>query len=482
MIAAKSAEIPRNTSSAAAASAKAMLPPVDTPPAEDIVDSRVHTFCAILSRVSLGEVEAVLTASGIAPLPELVEAVLRRSYSNAGAAIKFFRWSGLSLRHSSYAWNLMVDILGKNGLFDAMWDAIRSMKQEGALSLATFASAFSAYCSAGRIKEAVMTFDVMDRYAVPPDIVAVNSVISAICRQDGRTADAADFLDRVKSRIAPDADSFAILLEGWEKEGNVARAKSTFGEMVVRVGWNTGNMSAYDAFLATLVRGAQAEEAVKFLKVMKAKNCLPSLKFFANALDILIKQNNHASALALWDIMVGDSGLVPNLSMYNAMIALLANNGDINSAYRLLDDMPFLGVFPDSLTYNTIFESLIRNKMAHEAERFLAEMRKNEQLPSLTNCAAAIKMFFDKYDPSAAIEVWNCMVEECTQLDEECADELLVGLRDLGRLSEVRRHAEDMIDRGIVLRSSTMEGLKSAFYKAGKEDAYDRISRRMKQQ
>ncbi|CAI9763206.1 unnamed protein product [Fraxinus pennsylvanica] len=44
------------------------------------------------------------------------------------------------------------------------------------------------------------------------------------------------------------ADTFAILLEGWEKEGNVAKAKTTFGEMVIGVGWSPQYISPYDAF------------------------------------------------------------------------------------------------------------------------------------------------------------------------------------------------------------------------------------------
>ncbi|PKU63855.1 pentatricopeptide repeat-containing protein At1g77360, mitochondrial [Dendrobium catenatum] len=446
-------------------------------------DSRVRSLCEILSRTQTTELERAFSSCGIIPVPELVEAVLCLSYSYPSSAVQFFRWSGLSLKHTPRAWNLMIDILGRNGLFDAMWDAIRSMKQEGGiLSAATFASAFGSYCAAGKIKEAIMTFDVMDRYGVSQDVVAVNSLLSAICRQDGRTADAADFFDRIKARVPPDADTFAILFEGWEKEGNTARAKTTFGEMIIRVGWNANNMSAYDAFLSTLVRAAQPQEALKFLMVMKSNNCLPGLKFFSNALDILVKHNDSDHALALWDIMVTDSGLVPDLVMFNAMISLLCNNQKIDFAFRYLDDMPFYGAFPDSRTYNAIFECLIRNNRAREAELFFREMKKNELPPTPSNCAAAIRMFFDQFDPAAALDVWSYLMEELMTPDNESANELLLGLAEFGRLSFVARYAEDMLDRGIELRLTVIEKLKNFFQKAGKPDLYDRITRKMNRQ
>ncbi|XP_058086530.1 pentatricopeptide repeat-containing protein At1g77360, mitochondrial-like [Magnolia sinica] len=439
----------------------------------------VLSLCEILSKVPALEVESALTRSGIPPSPQYVEQVLKLSYASPASAVKFFRWAGLNSKHTPHSWNLMVDLLGKNRLFEATWDAIRSMKQEGVLSMATFASVFGSYCAAGKFKEAIMSFDVMDRYDVPQDVVAVNSLLSAICREDNQTSKALEFFERIKAKIPPDADTFAILLEGWEKEGNVTMAKKTFGEMVIRVGWNTDNMSAHDAFLTTLVRGSQAEEAVKFLHVMKGKNCLPGMKFFSNALDILIKLNNATHALSVWEVMVG-SGLVPNLIMYNAVIGLLCNNNDINNAFRFLDEMPFNGAFPNSLTYNMVFQCLIRNRKVHEAASFFSEMKKNEWLPTHSNCTAAIKMFFDGYDPEMAVEVWNYMIENRISPMEESANTLLIGLRDLDRMSEVRRFAEEMLDRGIELYSDTMGKLKNAFNKARMLDAYDRIERRWK--
>lgn len=439
---------------------------------------RVKILCEILARVPVPDLEAALTRCGVPPLPEYVEEVLKLSYGAPASAVKFFRWAGISSKPSAYSWNLMVDLLGKNRLFEAMWDAIRSMKQEGVLSTATFASVFGSYCVVGKIKEAIMTFDVMDRYGITQDVVAVNSLLSAMCREDGQTPKALEFFDRIKAKVPPDGDTFAILLEGWEKEGDATKAKHTFGEMVIRIGWNSQNMSAYDAFLNTLVRGSQAEEAVKFLKVMKSKNCLPGMKFFSNALDILIKLNDSTHAVALWEIMVG-SGLVPNMMMYKVMIALLCRNNDIYNAFSFLDEMPFNGVFPDSPIYNMIFECLIKNKMVREAARFFTEMTKNECPPTHSNCSAAIKMFFDGDDPEMGIEVWNYVIEN--QISPmESSNELLVGLRNLDRLAEVRRFAEEMLDRGIDLDPSTMAKLKNAFYKARMDDAYDRIAKRWK--
>ncbi|KAJ9536824.1 hypothetical protein OSB04_029557 [Centaurea solstitialis] len=440
---------------------------------------RARTICEILARVPPPEVETALSATGVAPDPEVVEDVIRLSYGYPSAIVIFFRWVGLNQKHSPLSWNLIVDLLGKNKMFEPMWDAIRSMKQEGVLSLTTFVSVFGSYCEAGRINEAVMTFGVMEKYGVPPDVVAVNSLLSAICREDSQMHKAMEFFERSKTIVPPDGDSYAILLEGWEKEGNVGKAKTTFGEMVIRVGWSPENMSAYDAFLNTLVQGSQADEALKFLQVMKGKNCLPGLKFFGNALDILIKQNDSVHALSLWDVMV-KSGLIPSLIMYNAMIGLLCNNDDLVNAFQLLDEMPYNGVFPDPLTYNIIFQYLIKKNKVREAGKFFFEMVKNEQPPTALNCAAAISMFFDRDDPEMALEVWLYMKQEGVSPLEDSANALLNGLAKMGRLSELRNYADQMLRARVEIHESTMEKLKVAFRKQGRNgsDTFDDLDRK----
>ncbi|PIN26267.1 hypothetical protein CDL12_00971 [Handroanthus impetiginosus] len=461
----------------------APIPPSSFPTHHTAADlpPTARILCEIVASTPVHEVEARLASTQVQPEPEIIQQVLKLSYNYPSAAAKLFRWAGLNRTHTGYSWNLMVDLLGKNKLFEPMWDAIRSMKQEGVLSLTTFVSVFENYCSAGRFDEAVMTFDVMERYGIQPDVIAVNSLLSAMCREDKQTMKALEFFERIKANIPPDADSFAILLEGWEKEGNVAEAKHTFGEMVIRVGWSQQYMFAYDAFLNTLVCGSHGDEAIKFLQVMKGKNCMPGLRFFSNALDVFVKQNDSAHAIMLWDIMIG-SGLVPTLMMYNDMIGLLTSNNDVDNAFRLLDDMVFHGAFPDSLTYNMIFECLIKNKKVCEVGKFFIEMVKNEWPPTPENFSAAIKLLFGGDDPEMAIEMWKYMVKENISPRDESANEVLLGFCNMGRLTDLRRFAEKMIDERIIIYESTMTKVKNASYKEGRtaREIYDQISRKWK--
>uniref|UniRef100_A0A5B6Z2N2 Pentatricopeptide repeat-containing protein n=1 Tax=Davidia involucrata TaxID=16924 RepID=A0A5B6Z2N2_DAVIN len=371
-------------------------------------------------------------------------------------------------------------MLGKNCLFDAMWDAIKSMKKEGLLSLASFASVFSSYVIADRVQEAIMAFEVMDQYGCPLDIMALNSLISAICR-DRKTSKAKEFLSIAKDRIRPDADTYAILLEGWENEGDVASARQTFSEMVIEIGWDPGNVPAYDSFLTTLLKGPDGmHEAMKFFDTMRDRRCYPGMKFLKVALEDCVKRGDTRGAGLLWDAMVGKNGFRPDTEMYNSMIALQCYAKDTGIATRLLDEMVYNGVFPDSQTYNVLFRSLIKGRRLQEASSVFTEMIKNECVPSIANCSGAVKLYMDNGDPCMAIKVWKCMIKNYNSDLEEIGNLLVVWLRDINRVPEAVKYAEDMIDRVIKLNSSTLSKLKQSLSKAGKEFVYDELLRKWK--
>lgn len=444
---------------------------------------RAEAFLDIIGRVPMGEVEAALSDCGIGPTAEVAEQVLksRVCYSRPKSAVRFFRWAAQSVEHTAYSWNLVIDILGKAAMFEPMWDAVRSMNQDGGgVTVATFASVFASYCARGSFKEAVAAFDVMGGYGLKSDAVALNSLLSAVCRAEGGAQAALDVFERTKATVPPDADTFAILLEALENEGNAERAKSVVGEMAIRVGWDPANVPAYDSFLSTLVRSGQCDEALKFLQVMRSKGCFPGINFFANAVDTVVRKGDYANGIDFWHIMVSEAGVVPNFSMYNAMIALCCNVGSLDYALGMLDEMPLNGVFADSVTYNAILEGFIKHHKAREAESFLKEMSKNEQLPTASNCAAAIRLFFMEFNPSAAISVWCCVVEHSITPAKDSARELIEGLLDFGRFTEVKKRADEIIDMRVELSQYTIEKMKRAFVKADKQQLYDHIARRLK--
>lgn len=373
-----------------------------------------------------------------------------------------------------------MDLLGKNSLFDAMWDAIKSMRREGLVSLATFASVFGSYVIAGRVQEAIMTFEVMDQYGCARDVVALNSLLSAICR-DGKIVAAVEFLHVARNVIRPDADTYAILLEGWEKEMNVVSARQTFGEMVREIGWDPVNVPAYDTFLCTLLMGCDGlNEAIEFLQIMKERRCSPGMRFFRVALEECLKLSDVKRAGLIWEAMVARNRFMPDTELYNMMITLHCYASNTDMAQRFLDDMVYNGAFPDSLTYNLMFQFLIKSRKLKEASVMFNEMIKNECIPNQANCSAAVRVYIHSKEPYMAIKVWKYMIENYEKELEETGNILVVGLCDFQMDPEAVKYAEGMIEKGIKVTSSSLAKLKQCLVQARKDFVYEALLKKCK--
>ncbi|KAM1715114.1 hypothetical protein ACFX12_025639 [Malus domestica] len=251
--------------------------------------------------------------------------------------------------------------------------------------------------------------------------------------------------------------------------------------MVIEIGWDPNNVSAYDSFLNTLLKGPNGiREVVKFFETLKDRKCYPGINFFNLALDECVKKGDAKGADTLWRAMIGRIGFWPDTSMYNAVISLHCHYGNVDLAKKVLDEIVYDGAFPNSQIYNTVFKFLIKDRKLKEASAVFTEMVKNECVPELANCDTAIRVFLDSGDPYFAIKVWKCMMENYHSGLEDTRNLLVVGIRDLNRVPEAVKYVEDMIARGIKLEFSTLSKLKQNLFQARKENMYDELLRKWK--
>ncbi|CAL5019167.1 unnamed protein product [Urochloa decumbens] len=456
------------------------------PTYKDAKEHKIQIFGEILASASAAaDLDAELDKAKVGVTTDDVEKVLRFSYAHPRAAVAFFRWAGhkhLGHEHSPYSWNLVVDILGKNRLFEPMWDTVRSMHSQRLLSLATFASVFSSL-AASPGGNPLKAFVDMPRYGMTRDTPALNSLLSALCRANRLDdARAAIPVARAEAGTRPDADSYAIILEGCEAAADPRVAREVFDEMVRAVGFDPDNVPAYDSFLTTLVSSdspTALREAMQYLAVLSKRRCSPGEKFFRAALVAHLEARELRDAVALWDDFVGHRGLIPDMEMYNTMIMVQDSLGHAEVIVEYLDDMAFNGVFPDASTYNLVLRVLLKGRKLREAAAIFSEMVKNELWPNEENCSLALRMFLDTRDWEMGIKIWNSMVENGLPPLEESGNMLVSKLRD-DRLPEACKYAEDMIDRGIKLSSSTLSKLKQCLQKINKGDIHDHLLRKWK--
>jgi pentatricopeptide repeat protein len=179
----------------------------------------------------------------------------------------------------------------------------------GLLSRSTFASIFASYVNVGRIVDVVRTFEVMDAYGCVQDVISLISLMSAICGS-GRVIEACNYLQTAKKYVRPDYDTYAILMEGLESDGNIVGAKEIFYDMIVEIGWDPANVPSYDLFLCTLANGYDGiHDALMFFDLSRGRGCFPGIRFLGIIFDECVRFHDIRRAEFFWEIMLGKTKL-----------------------------------------------------------------------------------------------------------------------------------------------------------------------------
>ncbi|KAH9299936.1 hypothetical protein KI387_011519, partial [Taxus chinensis] len=105
-------------------------------------------------------------------------------------------------------------------------------------------------------------------------------------------------------RFPTDVDTYSILLEGWEQQADAVRPKKMFGEMIVRLGWGIRNITASNAFLGMLGKRGQVDESLRFLHVLRSRNCFLDNCFYSTTIHGLSLQNKAGEVALVFDTML----------------------------------------------------------------------------------------------------------------------------------------------------------------------------------
>ncbi|KAJ1382558.1 Tetratricopeptide-like helical domain superfamily [Sesbania bispinosa] len=219
--------------------------------------------------------DTALDQTGVRVSPELVENILKR-FENAGmSAFRFFEWAEKqrNYTHTIRAYHLMIESLAKIRQYQIMWDLVNAMRKKGMLNVETFCIIMRKYARAHKVDEAVYTFNVMDKYDVPQNLVGFNGLLSALCKSKN-VRKAQEIFDSMKGRFVPDSKTYSILLEGWGKAPNLPKAREVFREMV-SVGCSP-DIVTYGIMVDILCKAGRVDEAVEVVKDMDASNCRPT--------------------------------------------------------------------------------------------------------------------------------------------------------------------------------------------------------------
>ncbi|KAM3325085.1 pentatricopeptide repeat-containing protein, mitochondrial [Capsicum chacoense] len=410
-----------------------------------------------------------------------VDRLLYRFKNDCKCALGAFRWaqSRPDYKASPELYDKMVDILGKMKKMEKMQSLIEEMNADHLVSLNTVAKVMRRFVGAREWKEAVRTFDELEKFGLEKNTESMNLLLDALCKGN-RVQQARELF--CKSHIPANANTFNIFIHGWCKVNRVEEAYWTIQEMKGN-GCNPCVIS-YSTIIKSYCQQFNFQKVYDLLDEMQQEGCAPNVVTFTTIMCFLTKSGAFEEALKIPERMKLVDGCKPDTLFYNALIHTLGMAHRLQEATRVLTvELPRNGVQPNTSTYNTIIAMFCHHLKEERALEFLRELENSPFCkPDVHSYFPLLKLCFKvgKTDEYLNMLVNDIVNKHHLSLDLSSYALLIHGLCRANKCEWAYVFFEDMVRQEITPRYKTCSVLLQEIKQKNMYDAADKIALFMK--
>lgn len=314
-----------------------------------------------------------LKCSRIQLTHQLFDILLHRFKDDWKSALGVFRWaeSRSGYEHTSEAYDMVLDTLGKMKQMDKMVIILQEMRDNNLVTLNTVAKVMRRFAGAGQWEEAVRIFDELGTFGLEKSVESMNLLLDTLCKAH-RVEQAREIFLKLKPHVLPNANTFNIFIHGWCKIGRVDEANWTIEEMKGH-GCRPCIIS-YSTIIKFHCSHSNFDMVRYVLDEMRTKGCLPNVVTYTTIMSYMAKAQKYEDALEIAEMMKSD-GLNPDTLFYNSLIHVLGRAGKVREAIRVFEvEMPKSSVSPNTSTYNTMIAMFCHCCQEEKASSVLERM------------------------------------------------------------------------------------------------------------
>ncbi|KAL9246263.1 hypothetical protein vseg_019819 [Gypsophila vaccaria] len=188
-----------------------------------------------------------------------------------------------------------------------------------------------------------------------PDVVAYGIIMNVYCK--ARKVDRAveKFHEMEVKGIEPSPHIYCILINGLGSEKRLGEALKFY-----ELSKATGVMPeapTYNAVVGSYCWSMRFEEALRVVDEMRRCGVGPNSRTYDIILHHLIGAGKYEEAYLTFRKMGGDEGSDPTLSTYEIILRMFCNNGELNMAIQVWEQMEAKGVLPGMHLFATMINS-----------------------------------------------------------------------------------------------------------------------------
>ncbi|KAG8368010.1 hypothetical protein BUALT_Bualt15G0000800 [Buddleja alternifolia] len=205
--------------------------------------------------------------------------------------------------------------------------------------------------------------------------------------------------------------------------------------------------------IGALCDSGRLEDARQLFDRMPDKGCEPNEFTFGILARGYCKYGLAFKGLELLDFMKRMGVVIPNIVIYNTLIASFCKEGDNDEAERLVERMKEDGLAPNIVTFNTRISALCKAGKILEASRIFRDMQIDEELGLPRPNVVTHNLMLDGFCRQGMLEEANSLVQSMKR-DAVFSNVLsynvwLLGLVRNGKLLEAQTVLKEMTDDGV---------------------------------
>lgn len=253
--------------------------------------------------------------------------------------------------------NAMIDMYAKCGDLKMARNLFDSLQER---DLVSWNVMIGGYTHMSKYKEALEIFRLLQMNGVRPNDVTLLNVIPA-CAHMG-ALDLGNWIHiYIKKHYQdfPNETLWTSLINMYAKCGNIGAAKEIFGRM------ETKSVASWNAMISGLAMHGEANRAIELFSEMDKGGFRPDEITFVSVLSACCHSGSVDLGRVIFNSMMDDYNISPELQHYGCMIDLLARAGLFEEAMELVSQM---GMEPDGAIWGSILGACRIHKNVELAE------------------------------------------------------------------------------------------------------------------
>ncbi|XP_020598336.1 pentatricopeptide repeat-containing protein MRL1, chloroplastic isoform X2 [Phalaenopsis equestris] len=322
-----------------------------------------------------------------------------------------FRFCKLINKPTVSTFNMLLSVCANSQDFDGAFEVMLLMKEARLKpDCKLYTTLISACGKCGKVDAMFEVFHEMVNAGVEPNVNTYGALIDG-CARAGQIAKAFGAYGIMRSKnVQPDRVVFNALITACGRAGALDRAFDVLAEMRGEPKPVDPDHVTIGALVKTCIQTGQAKRAREVYKMLHLFNIKGTPDVYTIAVNSCCENGDLEFALSIYDDMKNNC-VLPDEMFLSTIIDVAGHAQNIDAAFAILKDAKNRGILVGSMTYSSLMGACCNAKNWKKALELYEDIKAIKLLPTVSTLNALVTALCDGDQLTKSVEVLNEMKE-----------------------------------------------------------------------